>query len=104
LNKPPAEQHREKVVYDAFNIALEHKFRIFEKHYKRTTKAFLLDTVPIFYGISNNPGALRAPDATCIGIDRGCLWADDFHPTPKVHLVVAEKVKLALQDIPWFFG
>jgi len=104
LNKPPEEQRREKIVYDAFNGALASKFATFKSRYAGSVRMVLIDTVPMFYQISNNPASLQAPDATCIGKDQGCLWADDFHPTPKVHLVVAESVKQALQEIPWFFG
>jgi len=98
------EQRREKVVYDTFNAHLYNRFLSFRTQHARSVRIFLLDTVPIFYTITDNPQNLRAPDATCIGKDRGCLWADDFHPTPKVHLVVAERVKQALAEIPWFFG
>jgi phospholipase/lecithinase/hemolysin len=104
LNEPQDTQKLEKAIYDDFNVALWRKFNDYRTRFAGTSKLFLIDTVPIFNQILDSPSALNAPDAVCVGKDQGCLWSDDFHPSPKFHNAIAQRIKTAMWEAPQFFG
>jgi phospholipase/lecithinase/hemolysin len=102
LNEPVANQALELSTYKTFNAVLSRKF-VHAEH--DGVRLFLVDTVKIFNDILDQPKQLQAPDAICVGKDSGCLWSDDFHPSPKMHKVIAQRITEILSPrVPWFFG
>ena len=60
--------------------------------------AYYFDTGPAFNLVLDHPTQFGANStgAGCWGVLPDCLWADDFHPGPTMHRVLAEQVVLSL--------
>ena len=89
---PLARQRLEKAMYEDFNDRLLEGVERFGREYGDAVPV-LVDTVPLFNHVLDNPGDFGADDEFCYGgYDDGCIWADDFHPGRALHEYLARNV------------
>lgn len=90
--KPDAEQVLEKELCYSFNARLYDRVEQF-KHDYGNANIVLVNTVPLFNQVLDNPREFGAIDEFCFGgYDDGCIWADNFHPGRILHEFVARNV------------
>jgi len=89
---PLKRQMLEKVMYEDFNTRLRERFERFGREHGDAVPV-LVDTVPLFNHVLDNPEDFGANDEFCYGgYDDGCIWADDFHPGRALHEYLARNV------------
>jgi phospholipase/lecithinase/hemolysin len=92
LEQPDTQQVLEKELCHDFNVQLHDRVGRFTQEHEDVS-IVLVDTVPIFNRVLNNPEEFGARDEFCIGgYDDDCVWADDFHPGRILHEYVARNV------------
>lgn len=103
-DKPGEDQRLEKRLYDDFNVRLYHRVKRFSEEHDDAS-FMLIDTVPLFNQVLDNPEEFGARDEFCIGgYDDGCVWADNFHPGRILHEFIARNVVKELEGrIDGFF-
>lgn len=68
------------------------------------TQLSILDTMPVWTEVLDNPERFGAPNATCMSQlawdeeeeGNGCLWTDSFHPGRALNRAVAEELRRVL--------
>ena len=97
--KPDAEQVLEKELCHNFNMRLQDRVGRF-KHEHENVSIVLVDTMPIFNRVLDNPEEFGARDEFCFGgYDVGCIWADNFHPGRILHEYVARNVVKSVNGV-----
>jgi len=97
--KPDAEQVLENELCRNFNLRLHDRVGRFKREHENAS-IVLVDTIPIFNRVLDNPEEFGARDEFCFGgYDNGCVWADNFHPGRILHEYVARNVVKSVDGI-----
>jgi phospholipase/lecithinase/hemolysin len=99
LAEPDADQELEKEVCHDFNVRLHDRVGRFKRE-RVNASIVLVDTMPIFNYVLDNPREFGARDEFCFGgYDDGCVWADDTHPGRILHEYVARNVVKSVNGV-----
>ncbi|KAF9634025.1 Lipase GDSL [Lasiodiplodia theobromae] len=81
-----------------YNAALETRLTTF-KAANSGAQGQVFDTTPSFEKVLSDPSAYGFTDTTCQSSDGTCVWTDSYHPSVKVHELVAKAFIDAIGDL-----